>query len=56
MKQSYKIPESLDANYFDVEIAMKTKDGMGPLRIHSIFLPHIQGRGGHLFNWAVISL
>lgn len=29
MKQSYKIPESLDANYFDVEIAMKTKDGMG---------------------------
>lgn len=29
MKQSYKIPESLDANYFDVEIALKTNDGIG---------------------------
>ena len=29
MKQSYKVPTSLDANYFDVEIALKTNDGMG---------------------------
>lgn len=29
MKKSYKVPESLDANYFDLEIALKTNDGMG---------------------------
>lgn len=29
MKQSYKVPESLDSNYLDVEIALKTNDGMG---------------------------
>lgn len=29
MKHSYKVPESLDSNYFDVEIALKTNDGMG---------------------------
>lgn len=29
MKPIYKIPESLDANYFDVEIALKSNDGMG---------------------------
>ena len=29
MKEVYKIPESLDSNYFDVEIAIQTNDGMG---------------------------
>ena len=39
MKNYYKIPESLTKNYLDMEIAIKTKDGIGlrPLKIKTLF-------------------
>lgn len=45
MKQSYKVPESLDSNYFDVEIALRTHDGMGikPVPIKIILSAIVSG-------------